>query len=250
MLALAHFVVLSDEDKKTEYLTEVVTLPERYLYQASCDNVDFFQDDNLTHDRLLPPLASRSAYWRVTALTVALACQRPDVLGEFLWTNIPSARLLMLMIISGRFSAAIAQSALITSNTSLAAHPSYRFKDVDISLLESCAVVVRGNARQFSEAIEELEGELWDSLFVHRYKFRSQLQSLAHHKEVIEEINDDGDDDVVFVEEGAYLPYKGASLKCFVGEAEEPPPSSSNTEDPILIDDEGKHDCCLSPYVL
>ena len=185
LLNLARIVPLSPSEKAS-YFPRSFYLSERFLYSGE-EHPSSLQSEG----RVLPPLASKALYWRLSLVCLALACNRPDVLGEFLWTHMPCIRHLLLMSISNRFEMPIAQTADIISR----APPSssayvVTSNGLQLHLKESCAEVVSGDMHSVQLAIEEVEKEIWDSLFVHGFRFQSQRSVGGFRDELLPEAGD------------------------------------------------------------
>lgn len=134
------------------------------------------EESNANQGRVLPPLASKSLYWRMSVICLGIACNRPDILGEFLWTYMPSIRHLLLMSISNRFGMPVSQSLdFFSSNQSSSTAYFVNSFNVQVLIKDSCAEVVSGDINSVLLALDEIEKEIWDSLFVHGFQFRSQL---------------------------------------------------------------------------
>ena len=94
----------------------------------------------------------------------------------------PCIRHLLLMSISNRFEMPISQTADALSTT-LPSSSAYVVSSMGLQLVlkDSCAEVVSGDLCKVQLAVEEIEKEIWDSLFVHGFKFQSQPPASGKH---------------------------------------------------------------------
>ena len=98
------------------------------------------------------------------------------------------------MSISGRFEMPIVQTVDATSPAPSSA--AYRVTSMGLQLLlkDSCAEVLSGDIHRVQQAVEEIEKEIWDSLFVHGFQFRSQQRASDQDEVMAEAHTEIGED--------------------------------------------------------
>ena len=174
LLSLAHVVILTPD----EYANiDTSTLPCVSSFLTKEEEAS--SSGSYSPEISVPPMAIRSLYWRTHLFLAALACNVPNILGDYVWQYLPSVRVLLSMTISNKFNTSQLTPPIL-STTQIATNSTSSFSHQNVSLFFSSKgveVITKGDVKHMEETLMEGESQLWDALFLFGFPFRGQLSS-------------------------------------------------------------------------